>query len=245
MQPVRIMRKLLLLVLACSADDAVYHGDTHDPRRPEPPRPVTLDRKAMVDAHMRRHFDDLRDVERALIAGDLETAKTRAFLLTKPAQDRGLAPWASQMERVTEAAKALADAPSIDEGLRRETRVATACAACHLAAQHVPKFSPRIEPPDADTEVARMARHAWAADRLWEGMVIPADAQWRAGLHVLASTPLPHSPATDAQPLANSLQRQAKLELEVEEPITLEHRAAAYGEILVTCAACHATLHAR
>jgi len=212
---------------------------------PEPPRPVQLERRAMVDFHMQRHFDDLRSVERLLVAGKLDDAKSRAFLLTKPSTDPGMRRWDAQSQALTDAALALSESPSLDEALRRETRVAAACATCHLAIQRVPKFAaaPAL-PADANTSSSRMARHAWAADRLWEGLVAPSDTPWRRGLTVLAASPPPFSPASDAPALADQLQRLASRELEMSEPITLDHQAAAYGEMLVTCAACHVTLHA-
>jgi hypothetical protein len=244
------MRTLLLsLVAACgAAHDPVAiedYGQAHEPWA-EPARPVQLEHKSMVDFHMRRHFDDLRGVERLLIAGKLDDAKALAFLLTQPAKDPGMARWEVAGQRVTDAATALVNAPGLDEALRRETRLAAACAACHLAIQRTPKFpAPPAAPPDTGTTAARMARHAWAVDRVWEGMIAPDDTPWRNGLAVLAQAPLPYAATTDAPALAASLQRQARRELDMEEPITMDHRAAAYGEMLVTCAACHTTLRAK
>jgi cytochrome c553 len=201
-----------------------------------------MEKPVMMRFHMQRHFDDLRMIERMLVAGKLDDAKARAFLLTRPAPDPGMAPWATDVEAVTEAARALVAAPGVDEALRRETRVAKACAYCHLRVQKSPVFlaappAPRYEP----TPAARMARHQWSVDRLWEGIVGPSDRSWRAGLDVLASTPLPLSPLTDAPSLATHLQELAR-----GAPGThggpaelIEDRARLYGEMLVTCAACH------
>ena len=239
------MRAFVLILAACSASEGSgeEHGLRDDPVS-EPPRPVQLERKAMVDFHMQRHFDDLRSVEKLLIAGKLDDAKSAAFLLTKPSTDPGMKRWDVQSQRVTDAAVALSESPGLDEALRRETRVAAACGSCHLAIQRIPKFAatPPL-PADAVTPASRMARHAWAVDRLWEGLVAPADAPWRRGLTVLATSPLPFSPATDAPALAAQLQRLANHALEMSEPITLDHQAAVYGEMLETCAACHTTLH--
>lgn len=231
----------LLASVGCSASTA---AKTDDPQ-PEPPEPARFDRPAMVKFHMSQHFNDLRAVEQLLVAGELDVAKVRAFLLTRPAPDPGMARWKSEVDDVTQAARALANAPGIDEACRREARVAEACAYCHLHSQALPVFStPPPLPPDDGGPRARMARHQWAVDRLWEGMVAPAEAPWRAGLDVLATTPLPFSPLTDAPLLANQLQGFARHALETEDSETLDDRTRSYGEMLVTCSACHATLHA-
>jgi hypothetical protein len=83
-----------------------------------------------------------------------------------------------------------------------------------------------------------MARHRWAADRLWEGVIGNSDVAWHAGLDVLAAAPL-DEPANRAG-LARQLQRQAE-NARRPGPGTLTARAAVYGEILTTCASCHTT----
>ena len=84
-----------------------------------------------------------------------------------------------------------------------------------------------------------MARHLWATDRLWEAMVGGNEPAWRDGLEVLAETPLPFTPAgTDG--LARRLQDLAQDQL--SRTTTLDERAAAYGELLRTCAGCHARM---
>jgi hypothetical protein len=73
-------------------------------------------------------------------------------------------------------------------------------------------------------------------------MVGASDGPWYAGLDVLAKTPLPWAPADDAAGRAKHLravahEAQAKRTIEM-----LSDRATSYGEIMVTCADCHATL---
>jgi hypothetical protein len=197
-----------------------------------------FERPAMVRFHMQRHFDDLRAIERRLISGELAEARALAHLLTRPAGDPGLAAWDPEVRRVTDAALALAAAPSLDEACRREPRVSAACAGCHLRTQAGPVFPPPPPLPlDRPTRDARMARHLWATDRLWEAMVGGSEPAWRNGLAVLAGTPLPVTDG-DASRLARRLQSLARNEL---SPATAAaDRATAYGELLVTCAGCHA-----
>lgn len=198
--------------------------------------------RAKVRFHMQRHFDDLRRVERLLIAGKLDEAKSLAFLLSRPVRDPSVEAWAAASARVADAALALSGAATLPEACRLEPRVAAACADCHRSTGALPAFD-RVPPapPDDPELCARMARHQWAADRLWEGLVGPSDRAWSAGLEVFAAAPLPA--ATDAA--GARLQALAKGALAALPRDTPADRAKAYGEMLVTCTACHASPAAR
>lgn len=153
--------RLSLFVLGLAACSRVASGS--DDLQPEPPEPPRIEKPAMVRFHMQRHFDDLRMIERMLVAGKLHDAKTRAFLLTQPAPDPGMTPWATDIEVVTKAARALVVASGVDEALRRETRVAAACAYCHLRVQKSPIFPAAPRAPSyahrGGGPGARSARH--------------------------------------------------------------------------------------
>lgn len=183
-----------------------------------------------------------------LLAGELDDAKAQAFALAKAEADPGMAPWAAESRALVDAARWLASARDLPDAVRREARVAAACAECHLRAQKLPVFHPTLPPADLPTITARMARHQWAVDRLWEGVVGADDAAWRSGLEVLATTPLPFAAAMDADAPAPALARRVQAGAHdalatrlIDSP---EDRATAYGELLVACTACHATFRA-
>ena len=223
--------------------EAPWSPATHE--APGPPAPPRFDAPAMVAYHMRRHFDDLRAIERWLLAGDLRDARTLAFMLTRPETDPGMAPWCPELGQLTSAAWELVRAQTVDEALRQEARVALACARCHAHAQALPVFPPPPPaPPDQPTVAARMARHRWAVDRLWEGMVGATDPPWIQGLDVLAATPLPATPLANAPAFGQRLQTLAQQALATRSSASLDDRARTYGELLVTCAQCHRALHA-
>ena len=81
-----------------------------------------------------------------------------------------------------------------------------------------------------------MARHRWAADRLWEAVVGDSDAAWKEGLDVLAAAPFDFGPERAA--LARELQRLAKTARRTKRGVA--NPAVTYGDILVICANCHA-----
>lgn len=183
---------------------------------------------------MRQRFDDVRTIERMLVAGQLEEARALAFMLTRPLPG---APQTAASRDLALAAGALANARTIDEALHAEVRVALACARCHTSMQKLPVFrTPSHAPPDQPTIAAQMARHQWAVDRLWESIIGASDEHWRAGLYVITTA---HFPGTEKPELATRLQQLARAALDMPDT-TLDARGARYAELLVTCAGCHA-----
>ena len=209
-----------------------------------PPQPgKQFEHDMIVRFHMHENFDLLRAIEKLIVRGKLDDARAFALTIAQAPDEPGLEPFAKRAAEVRERAQALAAAVSIDEAARREARLAQACADCHVDAGVLPEFRdvPPV-PPDHPTIAARMTRHLWATDRLWEGMVGDSDEAWRAGLDVLAATPLPFSSVEkDRVLLAQQLQRLADEARHTQATDQLRDRARAYGEILATCAACHAS----
>jgi cytochrome c553 len=230
-----MMIKLGCIALALAACQTASAGD-------EPKPSQRFEHDMIVRFHMHENFGLLRAIELMLVHGRLEEGKALARSLAEAPDEPGSEMLAKRVAVVRDRAQALATASSVDEALRREASLAAACASCHVDAGVLPEFSnpPRV-PPDVDTVKARMARHRWATDRLWEGMIGDADDTWRAGLDVLAASPLPWAKAdTERQALAQQLQRQARDAQKTQATDRLDDRARAYGDILVTCAACHA-----
>ncbi len=202
----------------------------------EPPA-KRFEHDMIVRFHMHENFDLVRAVEKLLVRGRLDEAKNLASAIARAPDEPGYAAFAPQAIEVRARASVVASAASVDEALRAEAKLAAACASCHADAGVIAEFrSPTQAPPDKPTVDARMARHLWATDRMWEGLVGDADDSWRAGLDVLAATPLPWKTVDkDRVPLGKQLQRLA----DDARKVSHDDRARAYGEILVTCAACH------
>lgn len=185
---------------------------------------------------MREHVEDLRAIERHLLHGDLELARLHAYMLTRPTPDLDAS--SSDARELVRAASAVASAPTVEDAIRAEAHVITACATCHQShALPTPKLPPRA-PPDRPTLEAQMARHQWAADRLWEGIVLPSDVHFKMGLYVLANTNV-IALATDRPALARRLRDQAAAAY-ARPPRDLAARATTYGDVMMTCWSCHA-----
>lgn len=199
------------------------------------------DRDMMMRLHMHASFDLIRAIERLLIRGKLDDAKRFAATISEPSEAPAHGPWASQVILVRDRAAAVARATTVDDACQLEAKLAAACGGCHVETGVVPRFRAYPPaPPDLPAIGARMARHRWAADRLWEGIVGGADEPWRAGLEVLAAAPLDWGDGNaDRAGLARALQRDAAQARERTPSNSLDTRASAYGHLLSTCAACH------
>jgi len=206
----------------------------------EPPPEQRFEHDMLVRFHMHQSFDLLRAIERLLIRGKLDEAKHLAEALATAPDEPAHGPWAAQAVEVRDRAAALARSSTIAEACAREASVAAACATCHQDLGASPEFRTHPPaPPDKPTLAARMLRHRWAADRLWEGVVGATDEPWRAGLDIIAASPLDASQlGAERMPFARQLQRQAD-QARRSKSTRPSERAAAYGEMLATCAACH------
>ena len=196
----------------------------------------------MVRFHMHENLDLVRAIEKLLIRGKLDEATALARAIAAAPDEPNLGPWTEHATRVRDLAAALGRAPNTDEALRRETRLAAACAGCHLDTGVAPMLSATsAPPPDKPAIESRMARHQWATDRLWEAMIGGSDDPWKQGLDVLAATPLPFGAPSDPRAkLARRLQQLADTERK-RKTTDLADRGRAYGELLIVCATCHAT----
>lgn len=215
----------LLLVLAGCVDPA--RGDA-PAKQPE-----------HVRHHMREHGRDLRAIERMLLAGQLENAKVLAHMLTLAGSAFGMP---ADARDVVLAAGSMQRARTLDQAIRTVARIAAACAACHARSQPAPSFpAPSAAPPDRPTLAAQMARHRWAVERAWEGLIGPSHAHWQAGLFALAHTNLPWARGVDQPDVALLLRRTAATLYEQNLTATAA-RAEAYGDLLATCVHCHTTV---
>lgn len=210
-----------------------------EPRPAGPTLPERYERYDVQRLHMHENFDLLRAIERLLIVGKLDDAKRFAAAIYEAPDTPAHGPWATHVVTVRDRAAALARATTVEQACRLEAALAGACAGCHVEAGVAPDFRVFPVPPDKATIEARMLRHRWAADRLWEGVVVGAEEPWRAGLEVLATPSLDWGPASSDRAVhARTLQRLAD-QARRQKMSTVDTRAQVYGEILVACASCH------
>lgn len=197
-----------------------------------------------VDKHMHEQFVALREVQRALIMGDLTAARRHGEALQNLTAEGDPGPWEERMSFVRARADLLVDAETPAAARRITADLATYCADCHMVDADESAFIPGPQPPDDGTLASRMARHQWAADALWLGLLAPSAKPWRDGLAVMAAPP-----AAPAEISADPT-RHADFERLGQRLVDLASRAGplpgqgdraeAFAEIIDVCAACHA-----
>lgn len=231
-----------LIAFASSLTDAAPKDKPREDKPREDKPQDRFEEGMLTRFHMHENYGIVRAIERLLLRGRLDDAKPLAAAIGEAPDEAGMATYATQSAEVRSRAVDLSRAKSLDEAIRLEARLVLACAGCHTDSGVVPDLAkaPPL-PPDRDTVEARMARHMWAADRLWVGIVADSPDAWANGLDLLASGSRTWPKLTAAQtPFAQRMQRTAQSARRAKGT-TLATRSATYGELLSTCAGCHTT----
>jgi mono/diheme cytochrome c family protein len=198
------------------------------------PRSLPEGPAAPEAAHSRDQIVAATDLQLAVTQGRLIDARDSAQLLATnmPADVQRSAQRISQADDLAAAGLELG-------------RLAGACGSCHAAAGFVADVPTTTAPPETKTLVGQMARHAWGAARLWEGVTGPAEQAWLDGALVIAETPMAISTVMRDKPNAFAFELAERLHdeaLRARGATDFDARANLYGEMMATCASCHRIL---
>lgn len=214
------------------------------PEGTESSRPPAPDaREAAVRARMQGH-ERLGDAMRDAVArGDLDEAKAEAKLLAKlRIEGPSGALWRQMFDAMRTAAAGLSGANDLNEASRDVAMVAKTCGDCHTMFGRPGVI---VEQANARASGVRalMQRHQWAAERLWDGLVVPSDDAWRAGAVALAEAPLAPeqlTPGKSPGPKVGELEQAVhQLGQAAANTERVDVRVGLYGQALATCAECH------
>lgn len=202
--------------------------------------------EAAVRASMQGHDKHGDAMRNAVVRGDLDGAKGEAKLL---AQLRVAGPTSGLFRRLRDAMKDAAAQASGASDLKGASHdvgvVAKTCGDCHQMFGR-PGMIVGQPPPPASGVRASMQRHQWAAEQLWEGLVVPSDDAWSAGALALADAPLAPealTPGKAPEPRVGELtQTVHDLGRRAAAVERVDTRADLYGQMLATCADCHKRL---
>jgi cytochrome c553 len=201
-----------------------------------------------VAPRMRGHFARAGELYAAVAAGDLAAVRVQAEAMRDEETGAGMSARArTYIEQLNAFAGLAARAPDVGTAASAVARVGATCGSCHRAMKRGPAYQPGSGPPAGAAPVtARMIRHRWAADRLWEGLIGPSDTAWTAGASALIDAPLytdaltrdveQYEPVTALTWTVHDIGARALMESD------LTARAALYGQLLGTCAHCHELL---
>ena len=197
-----------------------------------------------IDTFMLEHFIVGTWVRDSIVDGNLEGIRAPLQALN----DNGYAhvvpgKWMAGITRLQAAARLTAEAQTLAQAAKGLAAIGRACGECHRdhggpIAKHVP---PDDSSPKTDSFEARMFRHAWAVERMWEGLTMPSESAWAAGAAALAQAPAsaPRAPRHVPPEIARTLDSVRALGAKATHADTFEAREQAYAELLATCADCH------
>jgi cytochrome c553 len=200
-----------------------------------------------VSEHMSEHFTHVKDIQEAVIAGNLDGLMEPAKWMTEHEVAEGLPKgWEPYVAEMKKAAQAVGEASDLAQAAAATASMAETCGACHEAMNVTPQFSAGSPVPDDTGTVPHMIGHMWAADRMWEGLIIPSNEDWMNGVEVLVGAPLHSEGLSDDASMKEELESLAKrvheLAAEGRDTEGLDARAKLYGRFLATCAECHQKL---
>ena len=228
--PVSALIALMLIVVGCG-------GSTPPAEEQAPAAPA----ESVAD-HMATHFSHVRDIEQAVIRGDLEGAQAPAQWIVEhqtlsnlPA-DSGL-----YLAEIRNSASGVASTEDIGNAAVATATMVAACGKCHTATD-VTATMPDVAPSaGGDGITAHMGQHMQAVDLMYQGLVAPSDELWKKGAEMLKMSPL------EGESLPQELSDEVKAsEARVHEMADRAMAAAdtgakiaIYGELIGGCASCH------
>ncbi len=206
-----------------------------------PPQP-----SADTAARMAGHFGKVRELEEAVIRGDLQSAKAAGLWIADHQETAGLpAGTESYVTATKDAARAVAASSSLGNAGVAAAFAVAACGECHAAAKVTPKMPEVNAPPTSTGGAALMRAHQYAVDLMYRGMVGPSETLWKQGAEALKGSPLRDKDlAKVAKEIVASETRVHELAGRAAQAADAGSRIAVYGELIGGCASCHA-MHGR
>ncbi len=202
-----------------------------------------------ADAHMSTHNTMITTARDAVINGKLEAVKEPMTWLAHHPPHPYVPPQADKyFVQMQGAARVAANAHTLSAAATGISTVATICGECHQALELKPAYKEEIPPDDRDGVAWHMARHRWAADRLWEGMIMPSDTLWNLGVAGLQEDALHGEELHDGEKMSDDEKKVADWlhtlgDMGYDETST-KSRASFFGELMNSCSECHSTMRA-
>jgi hypothetical protein len=200
------------------------------------------DSDGMAPSHMYAHYTQVGEIQDAVMRGDLDATRGPARWLATHQGDEYGAGGEEALEKMRTEARIIGGQRDILEIGRAVARMGAACGSCHSTTGGGPDITVGEPPPSSTNPGPHMARHAWGAERLWEGLFGPSDAAWAAGAGALSSMPLDFGANDQANRLARRVHELSRTARTVRAPAD---RARLYGDFLETCSLCHGALGMR
>jgi len=240
-----------LLLFACKERDKSEAPPSVSPSKSEAPVAGQQQDETLTPSlakHMQDHFTRGARIRDAVIAGDLETAKQHAqWMAEHQVSEDFPESWQPHVRTLQDAAKGVLDAQNIATAATHTAAMGRACGECH-AKLGGPKLELGQAPGEGSGSVPHMARHQWAAERMWDALTVPSEEAWRKAAEVMADAPLTPEAVQGARSVPPKTEQLAKQVHDIAEAARadrqMEKWSSAYGSFLSTCADCHQALQA-
>jgi hypothetical protein len=239
-----VRRSSVLLIILCVAFAVSSCGKSAPPPAEQSAAAAPAQPSADTAARMAGHFGKVRELEEAVIRGDLEAAKADAQWLAEHQEAAGLPPGTEAYVISTRnAARAVAASTSLGNAGVAAAFAVAACGDCHSAAKVTPKMPEASAPPTTPGAAAQMLAHQYAMDLMYRGMVGPSETLWKQGAEALKGSPLTDKDRTKASKEIVAFEtRVRELAGRAAQAPDAGARIAIYGELVGGCASCH-SLH--
>lgn len=202
------------------------------------------DPETAAPSHMFAHFMQVGVIQSAIVNGDVDGTRRPARWIASHQEAQFPAAAQPALEQMRAEARVMLAQNELVDVARSLARMGVACGTCHEVTNGGPRINLSEAPPLDEASDQHMNRHVWALDRMWEGLIAPSDAAWRAGAAALADAPLQFSGQSDDQ--ANQLAAKVhELAGSARSASSENDRAGVYGELLQTCSLCHEALGMR
>lgn len=228
---------ILLVAFAVSACGGSAPPAADQPAASAPAKP------AVDPADMDAHFGKVRELQDAVVRGDLEGAKSAAQWIADHQDAAGLpAGTEAYMTTTKNAARAVAASASLGNAGIAGAFAVSACGECHAAAKVTAKLPEAAAPATVTAAAEHMRAHQHAVELMYRGMVAPSDALWKQGAEALKASALTDKDkAKAAKDVVAAEARVHELAAHAADAADAGSRIAIYGELTAACATCHAS----
>jgi hypothetical protein len=229
------MRASLLVVIGLLGCEA-----SADSRQSSPAERISAARARM---HVR--FAAAKAIQLAIGVGDLDRARLEAQRIASLDEPEFLPEWQPYLDEVRSTALAITTSQDAVTAAKAMGQLGAACGRCHAATSAKIELPRETAPVATDKLASQMASHQWAAARMWEGLIGAADNRWLEGATTLAGARLRITAESGTLGIADDAARTKLLARRARKLDARDERATLYGDLLATCAHCHATIRDR
>lgn len=233
----------LALALACAPKSS-----TPSAPLPEDDGSVNWERE-MMQLHMSEHFTRAAQARDHVIAGRLDEARAELSWLAEhdafPGEPATYGSFMTDMRTIAETGVAARDAEGLAACIGG---LGNTCGGCHQSLNVAARIPGSTGPaPDNNGGVhGHAARHGWAVDHLWIGLVKPDDAAWQGGLDAIRAPVFDMEglgvPEEAAGTVAAYGMILSNMGQEQVGSADAGGRAELFGRVVSSCAGCHAAV---